>query len=398
MQQLFSLFYRQLEYVSLDFVRYLYFEIRWDNRLIAITGARGVGKTTMLLQYIKSNFEVNDPRVLYVSLDHIWFTTHTLTDLAEDFYKLGGKVLFLDEVHKYPTWSREIKNIYDSYPDMRVVFTGSSMLEIHRSEADLSRRAIVYHLSGLSFREFLYFEYGYKVEVYSLDKILHSHVGIAMEITKHVKPIVAFREYLQWGYFPFYKEDKVLYHERLLTTLDTILEVDLPASQKIDYYSINRIRKLFAIISTLVPFTPNISMLSKEIAVTRVSLLNYLYYLAKAQAILLLEKDASGLKQLVKPEKVYLGNTNYAYALGERDTDVGNVRETFFFSQLRVKYDVIYSADVDFIVDRKYSFEIGGKNKTKKQIAGIPDSYLAVDDIEIGFANQIPLWLFGLSY
>lgn len=306
--------------------------------------------------------------------------------------------MFLDEVHKYATWSIEIKNIYDSYPDMKVVFTGSSMLEIHKGEADLSRRAALFHLSGLSFREFLELEYRYKAEPLSLTDVLTRHVEIGMSIGKTLKPLVAFKDYLSFGYFPFYREDRPLYYEKLLATLNTILDVDLPATERIDYYSIGRIKKLFAILSQLVPCIPNVSALSKELGVTRISLLNYLFYLQKAQALLLLDKEAFGIKQLAKPEKIYLGNTNYAYALGGDRTDIGNVRETFFFNQMRIKHTVTYSSKVDFLVDGEYSFEIGGKNKTQQQLAGVENGYLALDNIETGFRNEIPLWLFGLTY
>lgn len=398
MKQLFATFYQLKERVSLNFIRYLYHEIRWDNRLIAITGARGTGKTTLMLQYIKEQYPGYGSEALYASLDNIWFTTHSLVELADEFQKMGGKALFLDEVHKYPTWSREIKNIYDSYPDIKIVFTGSSLLEIYKSGADLSRRAVTYHLHGLSFREFLLFEYGYKTEALPLSEILAKHIEIAMGIGKQLKPLVAFKEYLNYGYFPFYKEDKILYHEKLLATLNTILDVDLPSTEKIDYYSIGKIKKLFAVLARLVPYIPNISMLSKEIEVSRISLLNYLTYLQKAQALLLLDKEASGIKQLAKPEKIYLGNTNYAYALGGENTDIGNVRETFFFNQAIVKHKVTYSSHIDFTLDETYHFEIGGKNKTQKQLEGIKNGYLALDNIETGFMNEIPLWLFGLMY
>ena len=397
MNELFELFYRQLKRISVNFVRYLYRDIRWDNRLIAITGARGVGKTTLMLQYAKLNFRPGH-EVLYVSLDHIWFLTHSLVELADDFVKRGGKVLLLDEVHKYPTWSQEIKNIYDGYPDLQIVFTGSSMLEIHRSGADLSRRSVVYHLQGLSFREFLAFEHGIKMEPVAFEDVLRGHVDLALEVGRQVKPLVVFNEYVRWGYFPFYKEDRAGYYERLVATLNTVLEVDLPASQRIDYYSIQKIRKLFAILAQLVPYTQNVSQLSKEVGVTRATLLNFLYYLGKAQAILLLEKDATGLKQLAKPEKVYLGNTNYAYGLGGERTDIGNVRETFFLSHLLVRNRVAYSNVVDFVVDEKYHMEIGGRNKTRKQLAGVAEGYVGMDDIEVGNGNVIPLWLFGLLY
>lgn len=398
MKQLFATFYQLKERTSLDFVRYLYHEIRWNNRLIAITGARGTGKTTLMLQYIKELYPGYGSEVLYASLDNIWFTTHSLYELADEFQKMGGKALFLDEVHKYPTWSREIKNIYDSFPDMKVVFTGSSLLEIHKGEADLSRRVVTYHLHGLSFREFLQFEYGYQMDALPLADILTRHIETAIEIGKQLKPLVAFKEYLTYGYYPYYKEDKVMYHERLLATLNTILDVDLPSTEKIDYYSLGKIKKLFAILAQLVPYIPNISMLSKEIEVSRISLLNFLTYLQKAQALLLLDKEALGIKQLTKPEKIYLGNTNYAYALGGEKTDIGNVRETFFFNQTLVRHKVTYSTQIDFTLDETYNFEIGGKNKTKKQLAGVENGYLALDNIELGFGNEIPLWLFGLLY
>lgn len=398
MRQLFETFYQLIERTSTDFIRYLYHEISWESRLVAITGARGTGKTTLLLQYIKNNYAVYTGEVLYASLDNMWFTAHSLLDLADDFYKMGGKALFLDEVHKYPNWSIEIKNIYDSFPELKVVFTGSSMLEIHKGEADLSRRAAVFHLPGLSFREFIELEYNYRMECISLPDILSHHVEIAMGIGRVLKPLPAFNNYLSFGYFPFYREDKPLYHEKLLATLNTILDVDLPAIEKIDYYSISRIKKLFVILSKLVPCIPNISTLSRELEVTRVSLLNYLFYLKKAQALLLLDKEVSGIKQLAKPEKIYLGNTNYAYALGGDKTDIGNVRETFFFSQMRVKHVVTYSSEVDFLIDGVYSFEIGGKNKTQKQLAGVEKGFLALDNIETGFRNEIPLWLFGMTY
>lgn len=398
MKQLFATFYQLKERTSLDFVRYLYHEIRWNNRLIAITGARGTGKTTLMLQYIKEHYPGYGSEALYASLDNIWFATHSLYELADEFQKMGGKALFLDEVHKYPTWSREIKNIYDSFPDMKVVFTGSSLLEIHKGEADLSRRAVTYHLHGLSFREFLQFEYGYQTNALPLADILTRHIETAIEIGKQLKPLVAFKEYLTYGYYPFYKEDKVMYHERLLATLNTILDVDLPSTEKIDYYSLGKIKKLFAILAQLVPYIPNISMLSKEIEVSRISLLNFLTYLQKAQALLLLDKEALGIKQLTKPEKIYLGNTNYAYALGGEKTDIGNVRETFFFNQTLVRHKVTYSTQIDFTLDETYNFEIGGKNKTRKQLAGVENGYLALDNIELGFGNEIPLWLFGLLY
>jgi predicted AAA+ superfamily ATPase len=398
MQQLFSTFYQQLNRVSTDFKRYLYSEIHWQNRLIAIVGSRGTGKTTMLLQHIKLNYPSMSGEVLYASLDNLWFSTHSLLYLADEFAKQGGKALYLDEVHNYIGWSREIKNIYDSHPEMKIVFTGSSLLEVYKGEADLSRRAITYHLYGLSFREFLGYEYDIKLDAVTVDEIILNHAKLAMTIGTKIKPLVAFNEYIRYGYFPYYKEDKELYHTRLLATLNTIIELDLPATERIDYYSIVKIKKLFAILSSLVPFTPNVSQLSHDIGTTRVSLLNYLYYLEKAQAIMLLSKESAGIKQMAKPDKVYLGNTNYAYALGGEQANIGSVRESFFMNQVRVKNSVSFSNTVDFKVSGKYNIEIGGKNKTKKQIARLDNAFTVLDNIETGYSNQIPLWIFGLTY
>lgn len=398
MQQLFSTFHVQLKRVSTDFKRYLFHEIRWKNRLIGIIGSRGTGKTTMLLQHIKLNHQPYSGEVLYASLDNLWFSTHSLLYLADEFAKQGGKFLYLDEVHNYTGWAREIKNIYDSYPEIKIVFTGSSLLEIHKGEADLSRRLVTYQLFGLSFREFLEYEHGIKQTPVSIHEIVENHVEVAMTLIDKIKPLVAFDQYLRYGYFPYYKEDKELYAMRLLATLNTIIAVDLPATERIDYYSVVKIKKLFAVLAGLVPFTPNVSRLSQNLATTRVSLLNYLYYLEKSQAIMLLNKESFGMKQLSKPDKVYLGNPNYAFALGADQTNIGSVREAFFMGQVRVKHAVTFSEQVDFKVAGKYNFEIGGKNKTKKQIVGLDNALLVLDNIEVGFGAKIPLWLFGFLY
>lgn len=398
MNRLFPTFYQHLDSTLTDIVRYLYPNINWNNRLIAITGPRGCGKTTFILQHVKMNFAQYPTDVLYASCDSMWFASNTIYELADSFRKNGGKVLLLDEIHKYKNWSREIKNVYDEFPDLKVIFTGSSMLEIYKAKDDLSRRATVYYMNGLSFREFIKFEYGIDMAPVTLDDILKNHVDIAMQFCKLLKPLPAFAQYLRMGYYPFYKEDKTMYHEKLLQTLNVILETDLPAVENIDYYSVNKIRKLFAVLSTLVPFTPNISQLSADLGITRKSLMNYLYYLEKAHAILLLHKEASGISILVKPEKIYLNNTNYIFALGDEHVNTGNVRETFFFNQLKVNHAITWSDKTDFVVHNKYNFEIGGKNKTQKQLKDVSDGYLVLDNIELGFGNQIPLWLFGLMY
>jgi len=398
MDQLYTTFRYLVSRTEPDFVRYLYSRINWNNRLIAIVGSRGVGKTTMLLQHIQQNYDVYSDEVLYVSLDNLWFSTHSLLELADEFHKSGGKTLFLDEVHKYPGWSREIKNIYDSYPEMKVVFTGSSMLDIHRSGGDLSRRALKYTLYGMSFREFLEYEHDIKQEAVTLETLFKDHIRLATKIGKTIRPVAAFREYLKYGYFPYYKEDKEGYFSRLAETVNTILEVDLPANLDIEFSTIAKIKKLFSVISESVPFTPNISQLAVQVGTTRSSLLNYLEALGRAQAILMIDKEAQGMKRLVKPEKIYLGNTNYAYAFADHRANIGNVRETFFYSMLQVTNKVGYSDKTDFMIDGKYSFEVGGKDKSQAQIAGLSNGYVTKDNIEIGNGNQIPLWMFGLLY
>jgi len=400
MKPLFSSFYRKLEETDMRFERYLKGKINWDNRLTAITGARGTGKTTLLLQHIKEQHGNNPQDVLFVSLDNIYFSTHNLYSLADDFFSLGGKELYLDEVHKYPTWAQEIKNIYDDFPTLKVVFTGSSMLQIFKADVDLSRRVRHFQLFGLSFREFLIFEglLQKAQQPFPLEEILKNHISIAQQLVKEITPLPAFQKYLQYGYYPYYKEDITGYSERILQTFNTIMECDLPNVENVDFYSINRIKKLFYILSEMVPFTPNISQLSQMVDVTRQSLMNYLQLLEKAHAVLLLKKETTGIRQMVKPEKIYLQNTNYNYALSVESPEIGNLRETFFFNQLQQNHNVAYSDKTDFCIDRKYYFEIGGKNKSSHQIKDLRHAYLALDGLTTGYRNEIPLWLFGFLY
>jgi len=288
MENLYNAFYQLLTRTDDTFVRYLYSKIRWQNRLIAITGARGSGKTTMILQYIKKNFGKESKDVLYVSLDHIWFLGNRLFDLASNFEKMGGKFLFIDEVHKYENWSQEIKNIYDSFPNLQVVFTGSSMLEIYKGDADLSRRAIHYTLHGLSFREFLLFEKGIEFPTLMLEDLLDNHISLAAQVNEKVKPIPLFQQYLKYGYYPYYKEDTELYLEKLLRTINVVLDTDLPAVENVEIHTIKKIKQLLLIIAQRVPFSPNIKELASLLEVSRKSLLNYLTFLEKAQLLCLL--------------------------------------------------------------------------------------------------------------
>ena len=398
MENLYKTFYQLLNRTNFDFVRYLYPKVRWNNRLIAITGARGAGKTTMILQHIKKTFGDAPKVALYVSLDNIYFSNNRLLDFAHDFDKMGGKYLFLDEVHKYDNWSIELKNIYDSLPDLNVVFTGSSMLEIYKGKADFSRRVAHYTLNGLSFREFLLLEKGVDFSAFNLEDLLENHITIASHINKKIKPLPLFQQYLKEGYYPYYKEDSEIYSDRLLHTVNMVLETDLPSIENIEVQTIKKIKQLLFIIAQRVPFTPNIKELSEILEVSRKSLLTYLIYLEKAQLVGLLQQDVSGLKTLTKPEKIYLDNSNLAFALESERPDIGNIRETFFFNQLKTVSKVISGGKPDFKINNKYSIEVGGKNKGHEQIMGIQNAYLALDNLEYGFLNKIPLWLFGMLY
>jgi len=398
MEELFDFFYRELRKTDLSFQRYLINGIDWGGRLSAITGARGTGKTTMILQHIKRTFGNSPKEVLYVSADNIWFSGNRLLDLANDFEKQGGKYLFIDEVHKYENWSQEIKNIYDNFSDLKVVITGSSMLQIYKGNADLSRRAVHYVLHGLSFREFLKYDQNIEFEKFTLDEILQNHIEIAGSFNDKIRPLPLFNAYLKQGYYPYYKSDKRFYLSKLANTVNLILEMDLPAVETIEVYSIRKIKKLLWIISQSVPFTPKITDLAKDLEVSRNSLLNYLTILERGGLINLLQNSTKGINSLAKPEKIYLNNTNQIFAFDTNKPDIGNLRETFFFNQLQATSEITSAHKADFTVDKKYVFEVGGRNKGSEQIMGLKNAYLALDNLEYGFGNKIPLWLFGMLY
>ena len=398
MEELFDFFYRELRKTDLSFQRYLMDNIDWEGRLSAITGARGTGKTTLILQHIKRTFGNSPKEALYVSADNIRFSDYRLFDLANDFEKQGGKYLFIDEVHKYENWSQEIKNIYDSFSHLKVVITGSSMLQIYRGNADLSRRAVHYVLHGLSFREFLKYDQNIDFDKFTLDEILRNHIEIAGCFNDKIRPLPLFSAYLKHGYYPYYKSDKRFYLSKLANTVNLILETDLPAVETIEMYSIRKIKKLLWIISQSVPFSPKITDLAKNLDVSRNSLLNYLTILERGGLVNLLQSSAKSINSLAKPEKIYLNNTNHIYAFEANKPDIGNLRETFFLNQLQAVSKVTAANRADFTVDDNYIFEVGGKNKGREQIMGLENAYLALDNLEYGFGNKIPLWLFGMLY
>ena len=397
MQELIKRHTALVENTETHFQRSMISRLPWNERLLGIKGSRGVGKTTLLLQYIKNNYKTND-EVLYVSLDDPYFFNNSLLELADDFVAQGGRHLFIDEVHKYANWAVEIKKIYDYHPDLKVVFTGSSLLEILNARADLSRRALAYTMQGLSFREFLLFKYNIKTEPFSLRDILTHHVEIALQIGKTFKPLKYFNEYLRIGYFPFFDNNEILYYKRLSEIINMIIELELPFLRKTDISKVPKIKQLLAIISQSTPFKPNITTLANKIVISRNTLLEYIHALSDAGIIKTLLKDSFGVSLLQKPEKLYLENTNYLYALQGTQVNSGTLRETFFLNQLSESHRITYSDTGDFLVDEKYLFEIGGKNKTNKQIAGIKNAFIASDNIELGVKNRIPLWLFGFLY
>jgi predicted AAA+ superfamily ATPase len=378
--------------------RYLISKINWSNRLIAIKGARGSGKTTLLLQQIKF-YLPKDAQPLYASLDNMYFLENNLVELAEEFVLQGGTHLFLDEVHKYPNWSREIKLIYDQFPNLKTVFTSSSILEIYKGESDLSRRVVPYYLKELSFREFIYFKLEKELPVFSLNEILDNHKEIAREINKKLAtPIKYFKEYLEYGNYPYFLEDIESYELKLVQTINLIIESDLNAVENIAYEDSRKIKKLLIAIAQSVPFTPNIKKLSERLGINRTFLINAIKLLNRADLVMELYRPTKGVGALTKPEKLYLNNTNLIYALARQQAEVGPLRETFFANQMKHIHEIHLAEKGDFIINKKYTFEIGGKNKATKQIRGVENSFVVRDDMEVGGLNIIPLYLFGFMY
>lgn len=389
MKTLYQKFETLLQSTTTEFKRYLYEEVSWDSRMVGIIGARGVGKTTMILQYIKENLD--SKKALYVSADDMYFGENKLFDLADDFYKNAGEYLFIDEIHKYADWSRELKNIYDSFPGLKIVFTGSSVLDILKGSSDLSRRAIIYKLQGLSFREYLKLFHSYNTEVYSLKQIVNNEV----KLPNITHPLPLFNDYLKRGYYPFGLENEI--DLRLGQIIVQTLETDIPQYANLNIGTSRKLKRLLSIIAESVPFKPNFSKISEIIGVSRNSLDDYFSFMEKAGLIGQLRNETSGIRGLGKVDKVYLDNTNIIFNLVGDKSNVGNLRETFFFNQMRLRNKIISSEKADFVID-DYTFEIGGKNKQQKQIEKDGKSFIVKDDIEFGYLNVIPLWAFGLNY
>lgn len=396
MERLIETHHKKMQGLSLNFIRSDMDTIPWNERLIGVKGSRGVGKTTLLLQHAKKHLA--DQNCLYVSLDNIWFTENNLVDLADRFAKRGGTHLLIDEVHKYPNWSQEIKNIYDDYPELKVVFTGSSLLSILNKRADLSRRAVPYTMQGLSFREYLNMTQHTNFPILTLTDIFQKHEQIAKDIVHQIKPLQYFDTYLSKGYYPFFKESEFTYYTRIQEIVNMIIELELPLLRKVEVAYINKLKQLLFIIAQAVPFIPNVAKLAERIGVNRNTLLSYLHYMDEAELTKNIFKQAMGISTLQKPDKIFLDNPNLIFALAVEKPNVGNLRETFFVNQLNKNHKINYTDKGDFLVNGKFVVEVGGKNKTSRQIQGIKNAFVALDDIEYGYFNRIPLWLFGFLY
>lgn len=389
MDKLFEQFHKLLRETKTEFFRYIYGDINWNNRMIGLTGPRGVGKTTLVLQHIKT---ILDPaKTLYVTAEDFYFADNRLTDLADAFVKYGGKYLFIDEIHKYKDWAKELKLIYDFHPDLNVVFTGSSILDLKKGVSDLSRRAVMYHMQGLSFREYLQLFHNVSVPEYSLNQILEHKV----ELSQVEHPLPFFADYLKTGYYPFALDDD--FSIRLQQIINQTLESDIPMYAGMNVSTGRKLKQLMAIIAKSAPFKPNMATIATTLSASRNNIADYLLFIEEAGMISQLRDATGGIRGLGKVEKVYLDNTNLAFNLAEESSEKGNIRETFFFNQLRVKYDVVSSPASDFMID-DMTFEVGGKKKGQKQIKDIDKGFVVKDDIETGYLNVIPLWQLGLTY
>lgn len=378
---------------TLTYRRFLFDEIRWDWRLVGIKGPRGVGKTTLLLQRLSQ-----EEKGIYLTLDDLHFTAHNLRETVAFFRSKGLVFFFLDEVHKYPDWSREVKNLYDFFPDIFIVFTGSSIIELSRQDVDLSRRAVLYELPGLSFREYLDLVGIGRFPAVTLPDIFSRHESIALDLSQQFRPLEHFHTYLRTGYYPFFLENRDLFLLRLKQVVRLVLETDLTAADGGRVQQIQRIGQLLQIIAESVPFKPNIQQLAGKVQLDRGTLLRYLQHLENARLIALLYPEGKTLSALQKPEKIFLDNPNLAFALRPDEPDVGNIRETFFFNQTHFRQNVTYTDAGDFRLQKHWVVEVGGKTKSRTQINRVADSFLAVDNTELGLDKRIPLWLFGFLY
>jgi len=373
--------------------RYLFGQIAWEQRLILILGYRGVGKTTMVLQYLSSA----NAKGIYLSMDDFYFETHRLVDTIEQLYAMGYRLFVLDEVHRYLHWPKDLKQVYDDFEEIQIVATGSSILDVSKGHADLSRRAAVYHFHGLSFREYLGFQKNVQLPALTLKDLLSRHHEIAADLLDTFSYPIDFSNYLKFGYYPFFLEFKSTYFQKLEATINLVIDTDIAPHEDLQHSTTRTMKKLLFVLSESVPFTPNINKLAEKMETTRNTVLKLLDLLHKAQIVQLLKAETKGVSYLQKPEKIYLKNTNFIHLFSPKQPNIGSIRETFFFNQVEMLHTVTSSKFGDFMVDETYTFEVEGANKGSDQIKGVPNAYLALD-IPGGSGQRIPLWPFGLLY
>ena len=398
MEALFKKHKMLISQINTGIVRDMMHSVNWEKQLVAIRGSRGVGKTTLIRQYIKENYGISAGEALYCVMDSMYFANHTLLELAEQFHLMGGTHLFLDEVHRYPTWSREIKEIIDLYPNMKITFTGSSLIQILNADADLSRRVLSYTMEGLSFREYLQFYKGIHIPVYSLEDILTNYDDICAETNKLFHPQPLFEEYLRVGYFPFYDGDEEEYYSRIENVIDFIVGQELPQFCGVDPANTRKVKALIQFLADSVPYELNIAKLSARLELNKNTVLSYINSLGRAELLMLLYSDSKTITRLQKPDKIYLHDPNMFYALGFGEK-IGTIRECFLINQLSVNHTVEYGKEQgDFIIDGNITIEVGGPDKTFVQVANIPNSYIFADRIELPVGKKLPLWMAGLVY
>jgi len=384
--------------VSLRIVRDVMNKISWDKQLVGIRGSRGVGKTTLMRQYIRQKYGTRAGEALYCVMDSMYFTNHTLLDLAEHFHQMGGKHLFLDEVHKYPTWSKEVKEIIDLWPDMKVTFTGSSLLQILNADADLSRRVLSYEMAGLSFREYLRFYKGIELPSYSLDEILAESDFICDSVCKVCTPLPLFNEYLRVGYYPFYDGNEVEYYSRIENVISFIIDQEMTLFCGVEPAYTRKLKAMLLYLSENLPYEVNIAKLASYLEINKTTVISYLSFMDRAELVKLLYTDNKSVTKMQKPDKIYIHNTNMLCALGTQ-TNIGTLRECFVVNQLSNNHVVEYGkSNGDFKVDGKIIFEVGGRDKSFEQIANIKDSYILADSMEHPIGKKLPLWIIGLLY
>lgn len=403
MDALFRKHDRLLANTSMDVVRDQMGQIHWNAQIISIMGPKGVGKSTLLRQYIKKNYPIGDRKALYCSADSVDFSTRSLVELAEEFFINGGELLVVDEIHKYKAgtsdWSKEVKEIYELFPKLKMIVSGSSLLKLKEGDADLSRRAIKYTMPGLSFREALRFYHGLEFPKWTLADILSHPLDLWDMVASKCKPIAYFKEYLEKGYYPFLLEGEDDYFIRIEQVINYIIETELPQICKVDVANIRKVQALIKLIAEEVPFELNANKLAGSLEIGRDTVVEYLKYLGDAKVLNLLYSDKKKMGKLAKPDKVYMENPNILYALAPDKADIGTVRESFAVNSLSESHLVEYGKiQGDFKVDSRYTFEIGGRSKDFSQIAGVPDSYIFADDWDIPDGAKLPLWMLGFLY